>query len=137
MKKYSKKNAKHMIVIASIYIIIILIAYVRQKIKSDSITYGYQLCTGKVTGGRYISIPAAYNLIYQYEVDNIPYYNVNSHISIHRNYYKYFMGKEFPVIYSTKHPRRSQLLIFPRHFKTYNLDFPDSLDWVKQYEDVY
>lgn len=126
-----------MIIITSIFIIIIFIAYVNQKMRTDSIKSGYDLCKGKVTGGNYIYRPAAYDLLFSYSVDNMVYYDVNSNISIHKNYIKYFVGKDFPVIYSKKHPNISQLLIFPRHFKAWNLEFPDTLEWVIQYQDVY
>lgn len=136
MKKNSKNNCKHIIVLASILLIIISIAYINQKIKTDSIKSGYGICKGTVTGGKYVYRPAAYNLLYSYSVDNMVF-NDNSHISIHKNYFKYFVGRDFPVIYSKGNPRKSQLLIFPRHFDAWNLDFPDTLEWVKQYQDVY
>ena len=43
-----------------------------------------------------------------------------------------FIDKVFPVRYSPK-TSRSEILITPRHFKRYGLEYPDSLEWVKKY----
>lgn len=43
-----------------------------------------------------------------------------------------FVHKYFPVIYAPKYGHK-ELLIEPRHFKEYNISFPDSLNWVLPY----
>lgn len=45
-----------------------------------------------------------------------------------------FELKYFPVIYLEDDIEVSRMLIFPKDFKQYNISFPDSLNWVKQYE---
>jgi hypothetical protein len=45
----------------------------------------------------------------------------------------YIIGKSFPVIYSAKEPEYNSMLILPDDFKRYNVAFPDSLNWIKQY----
>jgi hypothetical protein len=43
-----------------------------------------------------------------------------------------FIGLSFPVRFSPK-TSRSKILITPRDFKTYDLKYPDSLTWVKEF----
>jgi hypothetical protein len=40
--------------------------------------------------------------------------------------------KSFPVVVSS-YTGRSEILVTPAHFKRFNLPFPDSLNWVKEY----
>ena len=42
--------------------------------------------------------------------------------------------RSFPVIYNTKAPRQSAILIFPDQFEHYKLPFPDSLQWIQDIE---
>lgn len=107
------------------------------NLKIKSIKSSFKISSAKVSEGNYLGRPAAYNLFYTYTIDSISYKNLNSEISIHRDYIAYFLGKEFPVIYSTKHPKRSMLLVFPENFEYWGLPFPDSLQWVIKYHDVY
>ncbi len=37
----------------------------------------------------------------------------------------------FPVVYSTKNPENSDLLVIPADFAAWQMQFPDSLHWVK------
>ncbi|MCW3075354.1 MAG: hypothetical protein JWP69_2423 [Flaviaesturariibacter sp.] len=43
-----------------------------------------------------------------------------------------FIGKTFPVRFSPE-SGKSEILITLRHFEKYNLTYPDSLEWVKNY----
>jgi hypothetical protein len=44
-----------------------------------------------------------------------------------------FVGRWFPVMYLPSLGGHSQLLVRPSDFKTFNLPFPDSLNWVLPY----
>jgi hypothetical protein len=50
------------------------------------------------------------------------------------NNLNFFVGKTFPVIFSTS-SKSSDILITPRDFEKYKIRFPDSLKWVKGYVD--
>jgi len=43
------------------------------------------------------------------------------------------VNKWFPVVFSVKSPENNEMLITPDDFAKYNIPFPDSLEWVKQY----
>jgi hypothetical protein len=45
----------------------------------------------------------------------------------------FFIGKTFPVIFSPK-TKNSELLISPKDFEKNGIAFPDSLQWVLQYQ---
>jgi hypothetical protein len=42
-----------------------------------------------------------------------------------------FVNKSFPVIFSKNKPNVNEILIFPKDFERFNLQYPDSLTWVK------
>ena len=40
----------------------------------------------------------------------------------------YFLGKTFPVVYNPDDPSISAIMLFPKQFKLYGYQFPDSLN---------
>lgn len=44
-----------------------------------------------------------------------------------------FVGREYPLLYSSKSPDKSMLLVFPENFEEMGRTFPDSLKWVENY----
>ena len=44
----------------------------------------------------------------------------------------YLMNRTLPVIYEKDNPKNSWLLIRPTDFEYFNLQFPDSLNWIKE-----
>lgn len=44
-----------------------------------------------------------------------------------------FLNKSFPVVFSQKNPEVNEVLIFPKDFEKYGLQYPDSLTWVKKF----
>lgn len=46
---------------------------------------------------------------------------------------EHFLYKKFPVIFLPSNPKLNEILITPDRFKRFNVPFPDSLNWVKQY----
>jgi hypothetical protein len=44
----------------------------------------------------------------------------------------YFLNKTFPVVFSKKKPGVNEMLILPKDFERYNLQYPDSLRWVTE-----
>lgn len=45
-----------------------------------------------------------------------------------------FKNKNFPIILSEVNPRKNRMLIYPRDFERFDIPFPDSLNWVKEYD---
>ncbi|GAA4317769.1 hypothetical protein GCM10023143_30040 [Compostibacter hankyongensis] len=45
-----------------------------------------------------------------------------------------FLNRDFSVLYSSKDPTQSVLLVTPNSFFMFGLPFPDSLNWVKDCE---
>ena len=73
-----------------------------------------------------------YYLIYKYTVDNVGYSN-SSGMTFSEENADIFINKYFPVVYSSKKPRTSVLLVDPDDFKRFEENFPDSLIWVEKY----
>jgi hypothetical protein len=46
---------------------------------------------------------------------------------------KNFIGKWFPIAYSKNKPDVFRLLVTPTDFMAFNLEYPDSLNWTKNY----
>ena len=45
-----------------------------------------------------------------------------------------FMNSCFPIAINKENPEENAVLIFPSDFERYNLNFPDSLNWVLKYQ---
>ena len=45
-----------------------------------------------------------------------------------------FLNKNFPVIFNSNKPKENRMLIYPRDFERFDIPFPDSLNWVKEYD---
>ena len=67
---------------------------------------------------------------YTYKVNGIEY-SGGHYKDFNMNYWSSYENKVFPVVYSTKNPQKSIILITPHDFERWGLEFPDSLDWVK------
>jgi hypothetical protein len=87
--------------------------------------------TGKIIGqGSKYYRGDAYNLRYTYTIDKKKY--LSEHPSyIRSNNLNTFLNKYFIVLYSTKDPSKSQLLLTPSDYSSWGMQFPDSLNWVK------
>lgn len=90
------------------------------------------LTTGQITakGGNYYR-GCAYYLVYSYKVKDTLYSGEDPTPISCRNFDKY-MNKFFPVVYSTISPKKGILLVSPADFERWDLEFPDSLNWVKE-----
>jgi hypothetical protein len=67
----------------------------------------------------------------EYNYNNIAHYN-----TYETNRYNYLQkkmrGKYFPLIVHADSPSLCKLLILPKDFEEFHLDFPDSLQWLLQ-----
>ena len=76
--------------------------------------------------GSYIRYKFKYNNII-YEGTQNPQY---SHID-------YFINIEFPVIFNCRNPKSNSMLILPANFEFFDMNLPDSLAWVIEYDDSF
>lgn len=53
---------------------------------------------------------------------------------ISSQYSSIFIGKTFPVVYLPNDLRNNDMLITPKSFELLDIPFPDSLNWVRQYQ---
>lgn len=49
-------------------------------------------------------------------------------------YHVLFIGRTFPVIYDPNNVKNNTMLITPQAFELYDIPYPDSLNWVRQYQ---
>lgn len=74
-----------------------------------------------------------YALVYTFQIGSDSYSNSTSFYDIVTSDPSVFIGKSFPVIYSSKNPSNSRLLATPKDFAEQNQPFPDSLKWMLNY----
>ena len=67
---------------------------------------------------------------YSYKVNGIEYKGKYDTF-FNMKYWNKYIGKSFPIVYSSINPQKSIMLITPNDFKNWGLEFPDSLNWVK------
>jgi len=96
----------------------------------DDIKQNKAVVTGKITGSRKHYRNWAFYLNYTYKIDSVLYVGESMHL-VKGKYLDDYMYKNFPVVYSTKEPRKSILLVTPDDFKRWGMRFPDSLNWVR------
>ena len=87
------------------------------------------MLSGVITSYGYPAKSSIANFTYKF------YHNGKEHIasnSVNVRNPRQFVGKRFPLKFS-KSTKKSQILIRPRDFEAYGLNYPDSLAWVREY----
>jgi hypothetical protein len=74
---------------------------------------------------------AGSSIVYSFKYNGIKYTGRRNPQFNHRGK---FINRYFPVIFSTSEPEINRMLIVPSNFEFFNMAFPDSLAWVKEYE---
>lgn len=87
------------------------------------------IALSKITSGREDYRSFTYRLNYSYSLDNREYFGESS-VIVKGQFLDDFIGKSFPIVYSTKNPQKSILLVSQEDFEKWGLVFPDSLSWV-------
>jgi hypothetical protein len=92
---------------------------------------------GKLAVGMVIGEARTYRggleLEYKFRVGKETYTKVGSAIDLYVIAGRDFQGKTFPVLYDPEHPNNNHILVSPKDFDSFNMKFPDSLNWVKNY----
>jgi hypothetical protein len=125
-----KKNKVRTVLLFSILGVLVIAALLNSYFKTlDLKTYGIIL-NGKITdviaGGYRSSSKFRYSYVY----NKIEYYDEGSTQIKEKTL---FIGKIFPIIFSPK-TKNSELLMGPKDFEKYGIQFPDSLRWVLEYK---
>jgi len=60
-------------------------------------------------------------------------YSIEKNIISKSFFIENFAGHRFPIIYCCNEINNNRLLILPEDFNEFNIPFPDSLNWVKQF----
>lgn len=71
---------------------------------------------------------------YSFEVDS-RFYTSDVNGGRYRGVRNVIKGKTFPVIYNGKSPEINAMMIVPDDFEDYDVQFPDSLFWIRKYID--
>lgn len=91
-----------------------------------------EITTGVIVGERRTN-KGYLELEYEFKIKEETYRNVGNNIDLVLVAGRDFQGKSFPIIYYPQNPEYNHVLISPVDFKKYNMKFPDSLNWVKDY----
>ena len=124
-------NKKYAILFFLIIIIIItLMNYHNAPKKRLLIKEDMQMVIGKIE-----VVSMSYRggvLIYYSFIDKNHIYKNQKTLSLYSGTRGFFLNKSFPVVFSSKSPEINQMLILPKDFERYNMQYPDSLLWVKK-----
>ncbi len=106
-------------------------SYKREILQSKAFGKGYFTGEIKQGGGKTSNGPwyACY-----YRVGDKDFSNYSQPVFRCRPLGRSLFEHSFPVIYNTKKPGQSEVLVFPSDFEEFNLPFPDSLRWVLEYD---
>ena len=102
--------------------------YVYQRREKDTIQENLGVTTCKITNasaGYRGGIQMKYSFIY-----NGKEYTGGRKYFISNAYADSFLGYSFPVAFDKNNPSQNTVLLLPADFHEFNLDFPDSLEWV-------
>lgn len=67
---------------------------------------------------------------YEFYVNGKKYDNQASGMGIRPEMYREFIGKSLPVVYNSKDPSESDMLLRPIDFSSHGRELPDSLFWI-------
>lgn len=127
---------KPQVISVSVFIIFCLLIYANAKINSErrktKILKTFQITSGTVYSSQFV-YKRGYKIIYKFKIRTT---ELEAAETSHKydNIHSLIIGKSFPIIISTTDSLYRDLLVFPKDFATYNIPFPDSLSWVKEYE---
>lgn len=126
MDKEEKENILFFrIAIPVILLVVLLGVYFNFEIKRNAV-----FTTGKILSYSYATGKSSGTFQYEYVYMNKLIKSNQTIGGVHS--YRKFFEKSFPVAVSS-FTGRSEILVTPYHFKRFNISFPDSLNWVKEF----
>lgn len=99
---------------------------------ADKLHDNFSIVTGRVTGfsGDYKGSGGVVH--YEYITSSRKNSVGRKYPNIHSKSGMVLVGDSFPVAYEVGNPSNSRMLITPRDFESFSIQFPDSLTWVKE-----
>ena len=128
-KYFSGKYLASWIAVA-IFGLIVTVGEIHSTRNENDIKANMVLTSAVITKAHY-EYKAGTHLDYEIVVNGVKYSN---HTLCHCLFCPYgnFVGKRLPVVYSSKDPSHLEMLVYPKDFEEYGMQFPDSLQWVLQ-----
>lgn len=74
---------------------------------------------------------------YSYQVNGKLYHGSSGYANLFSSGRDSILGKHFPVAYDTTDAKNYRMLITTKDFKAFSIPFPDSLEWIKNYQRRY
>lgn len=109
--------------------------FVQYKIKGYNLKMNYVLVTGEVTDFRSGPRGSGGNVKYTFEVDGNVNKKERGYNNVKESRGESLIGKHFPVAYEKGNVKNNRMLITTSDFESFSIPFPDSLKWVKQFEE--
>jgi hypothetical protein len=124
--KYNKRIPS---IIGIIFILFIIFNIIKNRFDDNEIRENMKLTTAVITGVR----PGRSGelLEFNYSVNGIKYEGLYQLYIGYKNA-SLLINSYLPVVYSGKNPKKRELLVHPNRFKKYNINYPDSIWWVKE-----
>jgi len=137
MRRKDKREIRRIItgIIPFISIMVMVCLFVGYMIKGDELKQNAVLTTGTVLKFHRDYRSNGGSIRYVFDSGGKQYENTGGYPRLYSDDGYNFEGKVFPVVYDHGDPGNSRMLITPGDFKTYNIPFPDTLNWVKKYVD--
>jgi hypothetical protein len=129
-----KRKSKVAVVVIVLAITCFYILYKKQERRTyvNAILTNPYLTNGVVSNVQYV-YKRGYKIEYSFDYKGQILYN-KYYSPLSSKMQSLIIGKYFPVLVNDKNPFENDILIFPDDFKAFNISFPDSLSWVKEYE---
>lgn len=121
---------KHIgVIIFTFFLIVIIVVGLYQQ---NDLIQNKKYAIGRIVNYRVIKGNGpGLSIVYLYKVDGEELSGVSNFVGISISEVKrYLLSKQFPVIYNSKSPSSSDILITRQNFIKYKCNYPDSLKWV-------
>lgn len=126
--KISKRLSN--IVVLIIAVVLLCFYFWKGQKHTEIIQKDMQFTSGKVVECK-VDHRASVWIKYTF-LHNNEYYIKEQSVNINLGAGNLVINKNFPVVFSNKKPEINEMLIFPKDFERYSLQYPDSLKWVKK-----
>ena len=117
-----------------LFVLILGILFVRYQIRVAHLKKYKGLTTGKIVDFRKDYRGSGGTLVYEFELNGKIHRRENGYSNIYTSKGNSLVGRYFPVVYDTSNIANCLMLVTPKNFDAFSMPFPDSLNWVKEYE---
>ncbi len=100
-----------------------------EPVRYMDLTGNRVITTGVITG----TYSRSGGVNYVFYIDSKEYKGSSGYADLTVGFCESLIGRNFPVIYSSKHIGNNQMLLTKATFKWYDREQPDSLKWIEKY----